>query len=193
MHLKIAGFAALTGLMLNTITWANGIPMVVGPCITCHGAGGSSQGPAIPTIASLEKQTFIDIMQAYKDGSRPSTIMGRFAKGYTEADFNIMADYFGKQPVVRYPQKFDQAKAEQGAKHHKKYCEKCHEDNGFKDEDGTNILAGQWMPYLQFNLTDFQTGERDMPKKMQKRLQEMLEKHCEQSLDEIVNFYGSQK
>ena len=60
----------------------------------------------------------------------------------------------------------------------------------FNDE-ASAILAGQWMPYLQFSLADFHAGVRDMPRKMEKRMKKMLKKEGEESLDELVHFYGS--
>jgi sulfide dehydrogenase cytochrome subunit len=182
------------GLMLNPTTWAttSNLSLLVGNCEGCHGPQGSSLGPATPTIAGMAEDTFLDAMEEYQQDERPSTIMGRIAKGYTEEDFKQMATYFRKQPFVRYPQEVDASKAQQGQKLHEEYCEKCHEDNGFTDEDGSSILAGQWMPYLQFSLADFQAGHRKMSKKMKKRLEKMLQAHGEKSLEDIVHFYSSQ-
>ena len=183
-----------SGLIFNSVTWANesNLSLLVGNCIGCHGPNGSSLGPATPTIAGMDDETFIEAMEEYKDDGRPSTIMGRIAKGYTEADIKAMADYFSKQPFVRTPQQFDADQAKQGQKLHNKYCEKCHEDGGFTDEDGSSVLAGQWMPYLQFSLADFHSGDRHMPKKMKRRLQKMIKANGEESLEAIVHFYGSQ-
>ena len=36
-------------------------------------------------------------MKAFRDGSRPSTIMGRIAKGYTDAEITAMANYISSQ------------------------------------------------------------------------------------------------
>jgi sulfide dehydrogenase cytochrome subunit len=182
-------------LIFYTTTWANdqNIPMVVGPCITCHGAGGSSVGPATPTIAGREKECFIEIMEGYRDNERLSTVMGRLAKGYTDADFKIMADYFYEQPIVHYPQNVDSAKVEKGRKLHNKYCETCHENEECEESEGYNLFAGQRMPYLQYSLADFLSGNRDMPKKMEKYLLKMIKEQGKESLDDLVHFYGSQK
>jgi cytochrome c553 len=37
-------------------------------------------------------------MQAFKDGSRPATIMHQITKGLTEAQIASMADYFAALP-----------------------------------------------------------------------------------------------
>lgn len=168
------------------------VSLLVGNCIACHGPQGSSLGPATPTIAGMSQETFIDAMKAYQAGERPSTIMGRIAKGYTEKDFEAMAGYFTKSEFIRQAQQIDTKKAKKGQKLHDEFCEKCHVDGGFTDEDGSNILAGQWFPYLQFTLDDFQSGEREMTKKMKGRMEKMVKTHGEKSLEDIIHYYASQ-
>ncbi|RKZ82523.1 MAG: cytochrome c4 [Candidatus Parabeggiatoa sp. nov. 1] len=166
--------------------------MLVGTCFSCHGYNGSSLGPTTPTIAGLDNDTFVQIMTEYKDGERPSTIMGRIAKGYTGKDFQRMAEYFAKQPFVRYPQLVNTAKVKKGAILHEKYCERCHQDNGYTDYQASGILAGQWMPYLQLSLADFQINARNMPRKMKIQIRKMIKGNGEESINDIVHFYGSQ-
>jgi cytochrome c553 len=62
-------------------------------CAYCHGPEGKSLG-AIPSLAGLEVQYFVDQMKAFKDGSRPGTVMQKHASGYTEAEYLAMAKYF---------------------------------------------------------------------------------------------------
>ena len=167
--------------------------MMANTCAGCHGTNGSSQGPASPTIAGISKDYFIETMQAYKSDERPSTIMSRIAKGYTDKEIELMAGFFAKQPFVRQTQSFDQKKAGQGKRLHKKYCEKCHENGGRSSEDDAGILAGQWQPYLHFTMDDFNSGRRAMEKKMKKRMKELNEKHGAAGVDALMNFYASQK
>jgi len=148
--------------------------MLANTCVGCHGQGGSSLGPATPSIAGMAVDTFTDAMKAYREGKRPSTVMGRLAKGYTDEDIAEMSNFFAAQKFVRVAQKTDPDKAKAGKKLHKDNCEKCHEEGGFKDEDGSSILAGQWLPYLQFQLADFNAKKREMPEKMAKRLNAMV-------------------
>jgi sulfide dehydrogenase cytochrome subunit len=68
--------------------------MLVDTCVACHGPGGSSYGPAIPTIGGMSEDSFLYAMEMYQTGERKGTIMNRIAKGYTEADFQVMASYF---------------------------------------------------------------------------------------------------
>lgn len=183
-----------SGLMLSAVAWADdgSLSMLVSNCISCHGPNGSSLGPATPTIAGLEPNTFVKIMERYKNGKHHSTIMGRIAKAYTTKDFKLMANYFANQPFVASPQSgVNMAKAKKGAKLHNEYCEDCHAKGG-KVDMGATLLVGQWMPYLQFSLADFHNGIRDIPKVMQREVHKMVEVNGKESLEDVVHFYGSQ-
>ena len=166
--------------------------MLANTCAGCHGTNGSSVGPASPTIAGISHDYFIETMEAYKKGERPSTIMTRIAKGYTDEEINLMAGFFSKQKFVRQSQRFDSKKAQTGKKLHKKYCEKCHEKGGRSSEDDAGILAGQWEPYLRFTMQDFTSGNRKMEKKMQKKMQALDKSHGDKGVDALIHFYASQ-
>ena len=77
--LLIAGSLVLSGAAFAVTPSAS---MLGNTCAGCHGTNGSSNGPATPSLAGISTEYFIDAMAAYKDGSRPSTIMTRIAKGY---------------------------------------------------------------------------------------------------------------
>jgi len=162
-------------------------------CAGCHGFNGVSTGPATPSIAGMNDEGFIEAMKAYKTDERPSTIMGRIAKGYSDEEIEGMAKFFKAQKFVPAVQTADAKKAAAGKKLHDSYCEKCHEDGGTTDEDGTGVLAGQWMPYLDYAMTDFGDGSRPIGKKMKKKLNKMIKKHGKDSVDKVIHFYGSHK
>lgn len=62
-------------------------------CSYCHGPDGKSRG-AVPSLAGLEPGYFVAQMKAFKDGSRPATVMKKHAAGYTEAEYDLMAKWF---------------------------------------------------------------------------------------------------
>ena len=167
--------------------------MLGNTCAGCHGTKGVSNGPATPSIAGLSKEYLLESMEEFQSGERPATIMSRIAKGYTEDEIKAMADYFSGQTFVAAKGQFvDAAKAKQGAKLHKKYCEKCHEDGG-KMDDESGILAGQWSSYLHYSFADFVSGKREMPKKMAKKVEKLHVKHGDEAFEQLVNFYASQQ
>jgi len=168
--------------------------MLGNTCAGCHGTDGISSGPA-PTIAGLSPDYFTSVMQGYRSGDNGSTIMGRIAKGYTDADLDALASFFSKKKFAAAPQKFDAGLAKKGAKYHDKYCEKCHSEGGSLAEDDGGILAGQWMPYLDWTLQDVRNGVRQTDKKMVKKLKKLIGKEGNPAdvRAALVNYYASQK
>ena len=167
--------------------------MLGNTCAGCHGTNGNSNGPATQTIAGISSEYFIETMEAYKSGERPSTIMTRIAKGYTEEEIKRMAKFFAKQKFDRQPQKVDAKMAKRGKKLHDKYCEKCHEDGGRSTEDDAGILAGQWKPYLKYTMEDFMSGDREMTKKMKKKVDQLKKSKGDAGMKQLFHYYASQK
>lgn len=190
---------AVLALGISTAASAGDIAsasMLSNACSGCHGMNGNSVGPASPNIAQMEKAAFVEAMQAFKSGDTYSTIMGRIAKGYTGEEIERMAGHFAAQKLVPAKQEFDAAAAKKGARLHDKYCEKCHEDGGrpIKGENAEyHLLAGQWTPYLVNTIADFRAGRREMPGKMKKKLDKLIEKEGEKGLAAINAFYASQQ
>lgn len=167
--------------------------MISDTCAGCHGTNGVSQGPAAPTIAGLSQDYFVETMQGFRDAEIPSTIMARIAKGYTDAEYEQMAKYYGSKPFVKAKQSFDSKMVNKGAKLHDKYCEKCHAESGSSAEDDAGVLAGQWTPYLKWTLADFKGKDREASKKMMKKLSKMLEREGDAGVSSLLAFYASQQ
>ncbi|HFD86790.1 MAG TPA: cytochrome c4 [Gammaproteobacteria bacterium] len=167
--------------------------MLANTCNGCHGPKGASAGPASPTIAGISEEYFIETMQGFASGEIPSTIMGRIAKGYSEDELKAMAGFFSKEKFIpAASQKFDKKLAGKGAKLHEKYCEKCHADGGTSAEDDSGILAGQWSPYLEMTLSDYNKGDRIATKKMAKKLKKLHKKKGDAGIEALINYYASE-
>lgn len=162
--------------------------MLAYTCAGCHGTNGASTGESIPSLAGLAKPYLVAAMNEYKHDERNPTIMNRIAKGYTDKEFELMGDFFAKQPVHIHKQKFDSGMAKKGAKLHDKYCEKCHEEGGTSAEDEAGQLLGNASLYFKYSLEDFLDGSRDMPKKMKKKMKKMMKKDPK-ALEKLANFY----
>lgn len=196
LNKKVLTLVVLGGLSVSGNSLAGPTALdLANTCAGCHGVDGNSVGPATPSLAGISKDYFTETMMNYKDpeDARASTIMSRIAKGYSDEEIELMAGYFAAQKMVRLDQKHDPKLASKGAKLHKKYCEKCHEDGGRSAEDDSGILAGQWKHYLEFTMTDFINGDRDMPKKMKKQVEKLTEKEGDAGLQALLNYYASQK
>ena len=65
-------------------------------CAACHGSNGNAlHGNAV--LAGMDSTYFTTQMLAFKEGSRPATVMHRHAKGLNVGEINLLADYFAKQ------------------------------------------------------------------------------------------------
>ena len=167
--------------------------MLAAQCDGCHGFNGASAGPAIPNIGGISKDYMVEVMKGFKADEVPATLMNRIAKGYTDDEIERMAEYYAKLKWVPAKQPFDAKLAKQGAKLHEKYCEKCHEDGGRKAEEDAAILAGQWLPYLHYTMSDFLSGRREMTKKMKKKVKKLMKSKGKKGLEAIAQFYASQQ
>jgi sulfide dehydrogenase cytochrome subunit len=164
--------------------------MLANTCAGCHGTSGASAGPATPSIGGISAVYFEEVMQGFKSGEVPSTIMGRIANGYSDEEIKSMGEHFSQQPFVKAEQSFDAAQADEGAKLHDKYCEKCHADGGASAEDDSGILLGQLTPYLHYAIADFKAGDREMTKKMKKQVNKLIKKEGDAGFEALLNFYA---
>ncbi len=167
--------------------------MLANTCAGCHGTDGASQGPAAPTISGLSTEYFIELMQGFATDEIPNTIMGRIAQGYTEDEIKAMADFYGGKPFVKAKQDYNKKLVKKGEKLHDKYCEKCHSDGGQSAEDDSGVLAGQWTPYVKWSLADYRSGDREMTKKMKKKLNKLIKTQGDKGIEALLAYYASQQ
>jgi len=67
-------------------------------CAACHGTDGRSATKEVIGLAGLPKEHIVSQMKAFRDGTRPATIMHQIAKGYSDQQIELMADYFSRRP-----------------------------------------------------------------------------------------------
>ena len=70
--------------------------LVASNCAVCHGQAGAGAGD-IPALNKSSAPQIAETMRAMRDGKKPSTIMGRIAKGYTDAQIDAVANQLGKK------------------------------------------------------------------------------------------------
>ena len=67
-------------------------------CANCHGTNGKSVKDAVlPSLAGMKSDYLAEQMQAFKSGARKATIMHQIARGYSEQQIALLADYFARQ------------------------------------------------------------------------------------------------
>ena len=69
-------------------------------CANCHGTYGVSQG-GIESLAGQSKDDLVRKLREFKAGTRPGTIMPQLAKGYTDAQIELIGGWFAMQKAPR--------------------------------------------------------------------------------------------
>lgn len=64
-------------------------------CNVCHGSG-SYVSPTMPPIHGADANAIYGALIDFKADKRPYTIMGRIARGYSDAQLRALADYLSK-------------------------------------------------------------------------------------------------
>jgi cytochrome c553 len=72
---------------------AEPVPLAAQGCVGCHGVRGTGSG-AIPGIAGRPAIEIAATMNAFRANERAGTIMGRIARGYSEAEIAAIAAYY---------------------------------------------------------------------------------------------------
>jgi cytochrome subunit of sulfide dehydrogenase len=67
-------------------------------CYNCHGPNGMSQA-AIPALAGQDKAYLVNAMKQFRSGERQSTVMQRYAMGYTDEEYEAMANLFATMQI----------------------------------------------------------------------------------------------
>lgn len=97
--LPIQGSAAEVFVSTDKLSNSAHIRTLAASCAACHGSNGNSAG-ITPTLAGLDGGYFTAQMLAFKDGSRPATVMHHHAKGLNVDEINLLAAYFSQQKRV---------------------------------------------------------------------------------------------
>ncbi len=163
--------------------------MLSNACAGCHGTHGGSAGPSMPSLASQSKEAIVVAMKKFKSGERPATVMGRLAKGFSDADFDAMGEFFSKQKLHATNQTLDGSKVAKGAKLEEESCSRCHMEGGKEGKDDSPVMASQWLPYLQIQMGEYLSGKRKMPEKMAEKVKPL----SKEDLDALLHFYASVK
>jgi len=168
-----------------------GAQMLVDNCSSCHGTDGVSIGDGIPTIAGFDATYLTENMQAYRDGTRAGTMMGRIATGYSDEHIELMSEYLEDQTFVAATQTVDDDLVKLGRKIHDENCTVCHTDNGASLNTGSR-LAGQWKTYLYAAMKSYMEEDASqIPAVMLSQLQNMETQYGENALEAIAEFYAA--
>ena len=67
-------------------------------CANCHGTEGRAlSGATVPGLAGRNADQLIAQMKAFRSGERKATIMHQIAKGFSDSQTELLAQYFAAQ------------------------------------------------------------------------------------------------
>lgn len=183
--------AVLFALMVVNPAAADPIPSstLSNNCAGCHGTKGYSTEP-MPIIAGFPAAYFSRIMRQFKNGKRPSTIMGRLARGYSESELDGMAAFFASQRWKSPAQEVDNTMVLRGGKIHEEKCEVCHKNKGRYQDDVTPRIAGQWLKYLEISLQEYSRTDRKMPHYFMTTISNTL---SSKDITALAHFYANER
>ena len=96
MRYPIPIVLSFTLLLFSSTVYSAGVSqgaMLSNSCSACHGTDGKSPG-AIPSINGKSAQFINQALSEFRSGTRASTVMGRHAKGYSNKEIKLIANYF---------------------------------------------------------------------------------------------------
>jgi cytochrome c553 len=131
-------------------------------CTTCHGDGGVSTQPLIPSLAGQPSFYAITQLFLFREGRRNSEAMTVVAKNMTDDDLRAFSDFIGTLPPPPAPaagtaDPLRMARGDALAQRHR--CASCH---GADFAGGKQVarLAHQREDYLNQTLQEFRAAKR---------------------------------
>jgi sulfide dehydrogenase cytochrome subunit len=71
-------------------------PTGAASCSGCH-AKNPNVDSTIPRLVGRKAEEIVSAMQGFKTGQRPSTVMDRMAKGFSDSEIQAIADWYAKE------------------------------------------------------------------------------------------------
>ena len=130
-------------------------------CALCHGKGGVSQQPSVPSLAGQRDRYIILALYQFRAGNRPSAQMAQFAASLSDDDIGDLVAYYSGLRPWRPTRKTSVEAASAGpalAQH--KNCVPCHGGPGLSGQEHVPRIAGQRIDYLTAQLRLFRAATR---------------------------------
>ncbi len=94
LSLLVAVFAG--AIVPASVAMAADMPAGVAACSGCHAVSRTVDTP-VPRLLGRKAEDISFAMREYKAGTRPATVMGRLAKGFSDDEIAAMASWFAGQ------------------------------------------------------------------------------------------------
>jgi cytochrome c553 len=130
-------------------------------CVACHGPGGNSPEPTVPSIAGQPKLFIENQLVLIREQLRPSPQMLPVVRGMKDPEFSGLAEHFSKLPATSMETgKPDPKLVRQGQERAKALrCGVCHLPD-FRGQNQVPRLAAQRETYLSAEMRAYRDGKR---------------------------------
>jgi cytochrome c553 len=156
-------------------------------CAACHGDGGNSTNPAVPSIAQQPAQFIITSLFMFREGNRKDLQMSPMAANLSNPDMSDLAAFFSAQKAAPPRHKSNPENASAGPVLAQKFnCTQCH-GPGLLGQQHIPRLSGQQFEYLRTQLRGFKATTRaDIDGNMTSAAQALSDKDIEVLSDFIA-------
>ena len=139
---------------------AEEVPQKAQACAVCHGPGGNSADPALPSLAGQPAQFISMQLFLFRQGDRKDPQMSPIAASLSNADMNELAAYFARQRPAAPSHKTAGENTAEGRRLAERYhCVQCH-GPALLGLQHIPRLAGQQFAYLRMQLRGFKAKTR---------------------------------
>jgi DmsE family decaheme c-type cytochrome len=128
-------------------------------CSACHGEGGITRRPGIPSLTGQDPQYLTQAMRAYVTGKRRHDLMRLVVSGLGEGEIHNIAAYYARQPAeqAKTPPVGDASAGRTATA----LCAGCHGELGISTSPAWwPSLAGQDAQYLADAIGAYKSGTR---------------------------------
>ncbi|MDP2357936.1 MAG: c-type cytochrome [Beijerinckiaceae bacterium] len=135
-------------------------PSQLETCLSCHGEGGNSNTPLVPSIAG-QPEFFITNQLIYmREGVRPTPQMTPFVEKLTDAEIESLARAIAALPAAQSEESIDSGLAARGQKLSEQLrCASCHLPN-LHGQEQMPRLAGQRIDYMAAAMKAYRDSQR---------------------------------
>ena len=159
---RASAAALLAPLLVFATGYAESRPLEerAAECVACHGTGGSSSTPGVPSIAGQPQFFIINQLILMREGVRPVAAMVDVLKGLKDEEAVALAERYASTPIVRSDETAVPALVKRGAELAVKMrCASCHMP-GYEGSEQMPRLSGQRIDYMIDALKAYRDDKR---------------------------------
>lgn len=93
---RLIAIPVVSVMLIGSALAATPAPVGASSCSGCHPPN-ARVGTPVPQLVGQNASQIVAAMTAFRAGTRPSTVMDRIAKGYSEAETQAIADWYAAQ------------------------------------------------------------------------------------------------